>query len=112
MGKAKVGTVIILLDEIEDDDALVLRLRALSRGTVVDLEVAGRRGRWERAMIELGPNERAGAVVSLGEAMSYRKALGDVPRFADIREIVPSEVQLATFGLRYNPWDTPENQVR
>lgn len=106
MGRAPLSGELVFLDQIEADEALVRRLRALSAGETVDLAVDGVHGRWRRIEVEIAPGRTLGAIVSAAAQAPQAR------RSVDIREPQSSSSQLATFGLRYNPWDTPENQLR
>lgn len=102
MGKVKVDGDLILLDQIEQDEPLKLRLRTLSAGTGIDLEVGGTVGRWERTVIELG-----------GQWRDALRAAGRVVRSSppvEVRAVAGSN-NLATFGQRQLLWDIPSNQI-
>jgi hypothetical protein len=104
MGKVKVLDDLILLDRIEQDEPLKLRLRGLSSGTGIDLDVDGIVGRWERTVIEID-----------GQWQDALRAAGRVyPSPAappvDVR-VAAGNSHLATFGQRQLLWDIPSNQI-
>jgi hypothetical protein len=104
MGTVKVVDDLILLDRIEQDEPLKTRLRALSSGTGIDLEVAGVVGRWERTVIEID-----------GEWRDALRAAGKVYPAPSappvVVQAVPGSNNLATFGQRQLLWDIPSNQI-
>lgn len=102
MGKVKVDGDLILLDQIEQDEPLKLRLRTLSAGTGIDLDVGGTVGRWERTVIEVD-----------GQWRDALRAAGRVNPSAPPVEVhaATGSNNLATFGQRQLLWDIPSNQI-
>lgn len=104
MGKVKVIDDLILLDRIEQDEPLKRRLRALSSGTGIDLDVDGVVGRWERTVIDID-----------GQWLDALRAAGKIYPAPSAPPVdittAPGSNNLATFGQRQLLWDIPSNQI-
>jgi hypothetical protein len=104
MGKVKVVDDLIVLDRIEQDEPLKRRLRALSSGTGIDLDVNGVVGRWERTVVDIEGQWRD----ALRAAGKVYPAPSAPP--VEVRAL-PGSNNLATFGQRQLLWDIPGNQI-
>jgi hypothetical protein len=98
----KVQGDLILLDQIEQDEPLKARLRTLSAGTGIDLDVGGTVGRWERTVIEID-----------GQWRDALRAAGRISPATPPVEVsaAAGSNNLATFGQRQLLWDIPSNQI-
>ena len=100
MGKVQFSRGLIVIERIEDDNALRARLGALKPGQGIELRIDSMAGRWERAVAEgVDVMRPAGAASAWADG-----------QIVEIR-LVPAN-ELATFGLRQFLWDTPEARIR
>ena len=105
MGRVRVGGDLIFLGQIEDDQPLRDRLKRLKPGDIVDLEIGGVRGRWERIA--------GNSIKPVGGMLNAWVGMWAEPGGAvEIRVAEPNSGNPTTFGLRLVLWDTPESQIR
>ena len=100
----------IWVTRIEGDPALRNRLANLSPGKLVDLEVAGVAGRWEK--MKMGKDGRpthgikpVGPMRERWKAMQNRRG-----ETVEIREIAETDNYLIALRPLLSEWDSPEDE--
>lgn len=103
MGTIRVSRESIALAEIDGDEVLSERIRALRPGDVLILAVGGYVGRWERSGVGISPLDG-----NVRQAWGAMRA-GDL---VDVHLVTTDGAGLVTFGTRGEFWDPPESQYR
>jgi hypothetical protein len=101
----------IWISHIEGSSSLQARLRGLSAGDVVDLEVDGIVGTWERMR-----DGRDGRPTPGIKPISYMKTVWaemrrKTGRTVPIREVVTAETYLSAVSDTLNEWNSPEDEL-
>jgi hypothetical protein len=111
VAKLKIADDAIWAKHIEGDQALQMRLSSLKPGEIVDLEIDGVFGRWQR--MKDGRDGRPTLGIRPIEAMrdvwsSWQKRRG---RVVDIREVRSADSYLAALTPLLSEWDSPEDEA-
>jgi hypothetical protein len=110
MAKVKVVDDAIWLRHIEGDQRLQQRIRKLHAGEVLDLEIDGVVGRWER--MRDGKDGRPTLGIRPIDAMRqvWARLRRDSGRIVDVREVVTADNYLASLTPLLSEWDSPEDE--
>lgn len=103
MVKVRVARGAIALDSLTGDAALAGRIKALSSGGHLLLDVGGYVGRWMRTPEGLSPADS-----NVRDAWQMMQ----VDDLIDVRLVAAEGSGLVTFGHRGQLWDTPDGQYR
>lgn len=108
MGKVRItdGDA-IWIDAIAGDDELRDRLKAMSPGQALDLEVAGTVARWVRVRLA---GSAAAAIRPVETADNSWAVVRNQTGLVEIQPF-PTATRLATFEERMYRWDTPQNRI-
>ncbi len=111
MAKVKIRDDEIWAKHIEGDARLGDRILRLSAGQIIDLEVDGIVGRWQK--MRDGRDGRPTSGIKPIEAMRdvwarFRREPG---RVVDIREVRTADTYLALLEGTLSEWDTPEDEA-
>lgn len=111
MGKVEVRDDAIWLKHIEGDQHLHRKIMSLPPGGIIDLEIDGIVGRWER--MKDGKDGRPTLGIKPIEAMrSVWARLRHQPgRVVDIREVMTADSYLAALTPLLSEWDSPEDEM-
>ena len=111
MAKVRIADNSIWLKHIESDAALRERLRSLSAGETVELEVAGVVGRWER--MRDGRDGRPTDGIKPIDSMKrvWTQMQRDRGKLVDVREVVSADAYLAAVGETLSEWMSPEDEA-
>lgn len=110
MGKTTIKDDSIWIKHIEGDDELRQRISQLDAGDVVDLEVDGIVGRWER--MRDGRDGRPTLGIKPIESMRqvWARLRKDSGRVVNIREVKTADAYLASLTPLMSEWDSPEDE--
>jgi hypothetical protein len=111
MAKVKIADDAIWARHVEGDVRLKDRLNSMKPGEIVDLEINGVYGRWQR--MRDGKDGRPTPGIRPIEAMrdvwsSWQKNRGKV---VDIREVRSADSYLASLTPLMAEWDSPEDEL-
>lgn len=111
MAKVKVRDDAIWAKHIEGDASLGQKILSLSAGQVIDLEIDGIVGRWQK--MRDGRDGRPTSGIKPIEAMRdvwsrFRREPG---RVVDIREVRTADTYLAMLEASLSEWDSPEDEA-
>jgi hypothetical protein len=112
MAKVKIRDDAIWVKHIEGDPQLGERIRALQAGDILDLEVAGIIGRWQR--MRDGKDGRPTYGVRPIEKMREvwaRLRKETTGQIVDIREVTSADTYLAALTPILSEWDSPEDEL-
>jgi len=111
MAKVKVSDDAIWAKHIEGDSRLGEKILRLHAGQVIDLEVDGIVGRWEK--MRDGRDGRPTSGIKPIEAMRQVWAMlrRGPERIVDIREVRTADTYLATLDMTLSEWDSPEDEA-
>jgi hypothetical protein len=111
MGKVRISDNSIWLKHIEDDRPLRERLARLKPGQIVDLEVAGVAGRWER--MKDGADGRPTEGIKPIDKMKrvWTAMQRERGRVVEVRQVVPVDSYLAALVPTLSEWDSPEDEA-
>lgn len=111
MAKVKIRDNSIWLKHIEGDQSLRDRIEALKAGQVIDLEVAGIVGRWER--MKDGQDGRPTEGIKPIEAMRdvWKQMQKERGRLVEVREVQTADGYLAAASALMSEWDSPEDEA-
>jgi hypothetical protein len=110
MGRLKIKDDVIWVSHIEGDESLRERVRRLGHGAIIELEVAGIVGQWQK--MKIGKDGRPTmAIKPLGAMREVWKRFqaqrgGIVP----IRETQTAEEYLASVQATLTEWNSPEDE--
>ena len=110
MAKVKITDNSIWLKHIEGDHPLRQRLEALRAGQVVDLEIDGVVGRWER--MKDGRDGRPTPGIKPIDAMRdvWSRLQKDRGRVVELRPVQGVDRYLASLRPLLSEWDSPEDE--
>jgi hypothetical protein len=110
MAKVKIRDNSIWLRHIEGDHQLQARLGSLKAGEIIDLEVDGIVGRWQR--MKNGNDGRPTAGIKPIEAMRdvWKRLQADRGRIVDLRPVKTADSYLASLRPLLCEWDSPEDE--
>ena len=111
MAKVRIQDDAIWVRHIEGDPRLGERITRLEAGQVIELEVDGIVGRWQRMRSER--DERTPVGIEPMDAMrdvwaTLRRSPG---RLVDIREVPATDTYLAMLNTTLSEWDSPEDEA-
>ena len=111
MGKVKIKDHVIWLRHIEGDPALGERIRTMSANEVLELEVNGIVGRWQRMRDGKDGRQTQGIkpIDSMREVWKRFRSEA-TGRIVDIREVRSADTYLAALTLLFSEWDSPEDE--
>ena len=110
MAKVTAAGNTIWLSQIDDDQPLLDRLRALLPGEPIELDVAGTVGGWERIVDNDNSGQPCDGIRPIGPMReTWARLRAEGSGHLDLRPVAPS--YLATFGERLLRWDIPESRV-
>lgn len=111
MGTVRANDDAIWLKSIEGDPRLQDRIRALRPGEVLDLEIDGVVGRWERMRDGRDGRPTLGVkpIAEMRQAWARlrRGARSSLP----VREVITADSYLAALALTLNEWESPEDEA-
>jgi hypothetical protein len=112
MGKVRIRDDAIWAKHIEGDPRLAERIKAMSEGQPIDLEVNGIVGRWQRMRDGKDGRPTLG-IKPIAEmkdvwARFRREASGKV---VDVREVRIADSYLASVEMTLSEWDSPEDET-
>ncbi len=109
MGSTRISGDAIWLRNIEGDSDLKRRLLAMRPGEVIDLEVAGIIGKWERmrAGRDGRPTYGIRPIAEMREVWA-RLRRGE-PRRVPIRPVIAADTYLASLAPLLGEWDSAED---
>lgn len=110
MGKVKIADNSIWLKHIEQDVSLRERLSALKPGELVDLEVAGVVGRWEK--MKTGKDGRPTEAIKPIESMKdvWTRMQRERGRVVEVRQVLSADSYLAALGATLDEWNSLEDE--
>ncbi|MDP1729615.1 MAG: hypothetical protein Q8L54_00230 [Devosia sp.] len=110
MAKVKIRDNSIWLNHIEGDRPLRERLQSMKPGQIVDLEVDGIVGRWER--MKNGRDGRPTPGIKPIEAMRdvWKRMQSQRGRVVDLRAVRTADSYLAALTPLLSEWDSPEDE--
>ena len=112
MAKVRISDDAIWLKHIEGDPRLEDRIRSMSAGDLLDLEVNGIVGRWQRMRdgTDGRPTYGLRPIAEMRNVWArFRKeATG---RIVDVREVQTADTYLATLTPLLSEWDSPEDEA-
>ena len=112
MAKVQIRDDAIWLKHIEGDARLAERIRSMSEGELLDLEVNGVVGRWERMRDgkDGRPTYGIKPVAEMRDkwAKFRRDATG---RIVSVREVAVADSYLAALTPLLSEWDSPEDEI-
>ena len=112
MAKVRINDDAIWLKHVEGDPRLGQRIRSMAAGDVLDLEVNGVVGRWERMRDGKDGRPTFGIrpVAEMKDvwARFRRSATGSI---VDVREVTTADAYLAALGPLLSEWDSPEDEL-
>lgn len=100
----------IWLKHIEGDPKLTKRLRELAEEEVIDLEVGGVVGRWQRMRTGKDGRPTPGIKPIEGMQQVWARMLADRGRVVKIREVKTADSYLAALTPLMSEWDTQEDE--
>lgn len=111
MAKVKISDESIWTKHIEGDSKLKERVLGLKAGELLDLEVDGVVGRWER--MKDGKDGRPTFGIKPVDAMRQvwahmRKQTG---RIIEVREVLVADSYLAALSSTMDEWNSPEDEI-
>lgn len=112
MGKLEIRDDSIWIKHIQGDERLRSRISALSAGDVLDLEIDGIVGRWER--MRNGADGRPTLGIKPIETMRQvwaRHWKANVGSMVSIREVVTADSYLAALTPLMSEWDSAEDEA-
>lgn len=112
MAKVRINDEAIWLKHIEGDAALEKRIRAMSEGELLDLEVNGVVGRWQRMRDGRDGRPTLGIrpVAEMKDvwARFRRETTG---RLVEVREVTTADSYLTSLTPLLSEWDSPEDEL-
>ncbi|MBI4920346.1 MAG: hypothetical protein HY834_01230 [Devosia nanyangense] len=111
MGKVRISDNSIWLKHIEADAPLRDRLTSLKAGDVVELEVAGIVGRWERMRDGSDGRPTEGIKPVEGMKRVWTQLQSERGRVVDVRQVQSADSYLAALGATLSEWDSPEDEA-
>lgn len=111
MAKVKVRDDAIWVKHIEGDALLGAKIGGLRAGQVIDLEVDGIVGRWEK--MRDGRDGRPTSGIKPIEAMRdvWARFRREPARVVDVREVPKADTYLAMIETTLSEWDSPEDEA-
>ena len=111
MATVQVRDDAIWLKHIEGDADLRERIRSLDPGDVLDLEVDGVIGQWER--MRDGKDGRPTFGIKPISTMRevWARLRGDTGRIVQVREVAKADSYLLALRPLLGEWDTPEDEM-
>lgn len=111
MATVKINDDAIWVKHIEGSEPLRDRIRALRAGDVVELEVDGIVGKWERMR-----DGRDGRPTLGIKPISHMKAVwaklrAQSDRIVDLREVTTADAYLQGLAGTLSEWDSPEDEA-
>ncbi|HMN86556.1 MAG TPA: hypothetical protein PKA74_11275 [Bauldia sp.] len=111
MGLTTIHDDAIWARNVEGDPALSARIRALAPGEVIDLEVDGIVGRWERMRTGRDGRPTLG-IKPIGEMRRvWARLRSEGRRIVPIREVLLADSYLAALAPALSEWDSPEDEA-
>jgi hypothetical protein len=111
MGKVLTHDDVIWATNIEGDRRLQERISRLRAGDLLDLEVDGVVGRWER-MRDGRDGRPSVGIKPLAEMREvWARWRREPARIVDIREVVAADGYLAALSATLDEWDSPEDEL-
>lgn len=111
MGKVRISDDAIWVKHIEGDAGLESRLKALAANDIIDLEIDGIVGRWQR--MKDGKDGRPTFGIKPIEAMRdvWARLRQQTGRVVDIREVLTADSYLASLTGLMSEWDSPQDEA-
>jgi len=111
MAKVTIKDDSIWLKHIEGDPRLKQRLLNLAADGIIDLEIDGIVGRWQR--MKVGKDGRPTPGIKPIEAMRdvWARMRQQPGRVVDIREVLTADSYLAALTAVMSEWDSPEDEL-
>ncbi len=111
MATTKITDDAIWLKHIEGDPRLQDRIRTLKSGDMLDLEVDGIVGKWQR--MKDGRDGRPTYGIKPVSAMKdvWARLRRQSGRIVELREVVAADSYLAALAPTLNEWDSPEDEL-
>jgi hypothetical protein len=111
MGKVRTHDDVIWAKNIEGDSRLRDRIRRLKAGELVDLEVNGVVGRWERMRDGRDGRPSLGIKPLAEMRLIWAKWRQEPARIVDIHEVAAADTYRAAVSLTLSEWDSPEDEL-
>jgi hypothetical protein len=110
MAKTEINDDSIWAKNIEGDPKLRDRIKALGPGEMIDLEVDGVVGRWERMRTgsDGRPTYGIKPIAEMRRVWARLRQRGK--RWVDVREVVSADSYLASLAPLLNEWDSPADE--
>jgi hypothetical protein len=111
MAKVTIKDDAIWLKHIDGDPRLKQRLQDLAADSIIDLEIDGIVGRWQR--MKVGKDGRPTPGIKPIEAMRdvWARMRQQPGRVVDIREVLTADSYLASLTAVMSEWDSPEDEL-
>jgi hypothetical protein len=111
VAKVKVRDDAIWVKHIEGDPRLGDKISGLRAGQVIDLEIDGIVGRWEK--MRDGRDGRPTSGIKPIEAMRevWARFRREPERIVDVREVRTADSYLAMLDMTLSEWDSPEDEA-
>ena len=110
MASAKINDDTLWAKHIEGDKALKARIHALAPGEVIDLEVDGIIGRWEKMRSQKNGRSTPG-IKPIGPMKEVWKTFQSRRgRFVEVREVKTADAFLAALSDTLSEWNSPEDE--
>jgi hypothetical protein len=112
MGKVRINDDAIWLKHIEGDAGLGNRIRSMRAGDLVDLEVNGIVGRWQRMRDGRDGRPTFGIrpVAEMREVWT-RLRKTSTGELVSVREVMTADSYLAALRPLLSEWDSPEDEL-
>lgn len=112
MATVRISDDAIWVKHIEGSERLAQRIRTLSAGDVVELEVDGIVGRWQRMSDGRDGRPTLGIKpISHMKEVWARLRTQHTGRIVEVRETQTADSYLAAVGATLSEWDTPEDEA-
>lgn len=111
MAKVKIRDDAIWTKHIEGDTRLRDRIAGLPENQIIDLEVDGIVGRWQK--MRMGRDGRPTSGIKPIEAMKevWARFRSEPGRIVDIREVRTADSYLGLVQSTLSEWDSPEDEA-